>query len=693
MGLSVLRSGERRRQALRFRPASLESLEGRQLLAASSAVGLVSWNAAMTDSVKTGALLPSISADGRYEVFQAALSDAVSGVNAQQLNVYVRDRLANTTRLVSADPSGTNGGNQMSRNAIISANGRFVVFVSNATNLDPLVNSGNNPRNKSNIYVRDLQSNTTKLVSVNFRGNGPAIGGLSSTFDININPTISADGRFIAWQSDANDVVANDGNARTDVFVRDMQAGVTSVVSAAADGSGSGNSTSNNPIISADGSTIAFTSLASDLDPTVTSPFSYSDYQVYSYNVASRVSTLVSTDLAGTAAGNDTSVFPSLSSDGRLIAFQSWARNLVTTPLNNSISSPDVYVRNMATKTTTLVSVNANGTASGNSSSFSPNISADGTSILFSSLANDLVTNDLDGNDVPSKDVFLRNIVTGKTALVSVNVDGSNSGNNTSDMPNQTYVNAAQQYSGAISANGRFVLFVSQATDLVAGFVKQNDTRFDYDVYLRDMESGTTTLVSRQLGTTTFGGNRGSGTAALTPDGLVVAFQSTSSNMVPKDSNGGVNQTDVFAFAPTATPPPPSNSPVRVSRVQWVFDTRNRQLLRQVVVFFSGDLNRGRAANRANYRLALPGRGGSFDASNARVLRVSSASYDSGRRAVTLTLASGLTLQRNMSVQLRITGQGASGLTDAQGRLIDGDGNGQAGGNATAVLRGTFIRV
>ena len=138
----------------------------------------------MTDSAACGALFPSISADGRYVAFESgsfagitlpAPSDLVDGltVTNDAPNVYVRDRLLNTTTCVSVNTSGTATGDDDSRYPIISANGQFVVFLSNATDLVPNDNEGNNPDHTQNVFVRNLATGTTTLVSVNAAGNGP----------------------------------------------------------------------------------------------------------------------------------------------------------------------------------------------------------------------------------------------------------------------------------------------------------------------------------------------------------------------------------------------------------------------------------------------------------------------------------------------------------------------------------------
>jgi hypothetical protein len=538
----------RRRRA--FRP-SATILEERRLLSG-SAVELIDRNSAGTDASDTGALFPSISADGRYVTYESPSTDLINGLTVTvAMNIYVRDRLTNKTSLVSINMSGTNGGNDSSNDPIISANGNTVVFLSSATDLTANNNPTNNPENKNNVFAWSRATNTLTLVSVNYEGTGPGNDPDTQEFGTAANISVSADGRYVAFQSAATDLVPNIPNINdyTNVYVRDLLTNTTILVSRDVAGTDCGDGPSNNPVISADGSTVAFDSLANNLDPNHTYVEPFVSYQVYAStlrNDAMNTTKLVSIDPTGTTPGNDTSASSSLSYNGQMFAFQSAASNLVSIPVQ---SVEDVYVRDLATNTTQLASINDAGTADADSSSFAPQISGDGDHVLFYSLADDLTTNNTNGNT----NVFERNLTTNTTQLVSGSGTGTNSGDKTSRLANETIVNASQQASGQISDNGRYVLFVSLATNLVPGFVDEqlNDPYYGFDLYLRDTEANTTTLLSHQVGTTTTGGDQISGTADMTPDGGYVAFQSIADNLVPVDNNG---QTDVFATPAPFTP-------------------------------------------------------------------------------------------------------------------------------------------
>ena len=234
-----------------------------------------------------------------------------------------------------------------------------------------------------------------------------------------------------------------------------------------------GNAPSNHPVISSDGSTVAFDSLANDLDPSYTGLEPFDNYQVYAStlnytNDTVSATHLVSVDPTGTTAGNGTSIEPSLSDNGQIVAFQSAAENLVSTP--NGGSYNDIYVRDLATSTTQLVSVNDTNTATGDSSSFAPQISGDGDHVLFYSLADDLTSNATDGNE----NVFERNLTTNTTQMVSVSATSTAGGAGWSYLANQTLENASQQVTGQISDNGQYVVFQSVADNLVANYVPEN---------------------------------------------------------------------------------------------------------------------------------------------------------------------------------------------------------------------------
>jgi Ca2+-binding RTX toxin-like protein len=477
-----------------------------------SAVDLVSINIEGTDSGNASSLVYEISADGRFVAFHSDADNLVTSDSNGGRDVFVRDLQSGTTTLVSVNNDGTDSGNGSSRYSAISAEGRFVTFYSDADDLVAMDSNG-----ERDVFVSDLQSGITTLVSVNKDGTDSGNG--SSR-----NSAISADGRFVTFYSNADDLVAMDTNGTWDVFVRDLHSGITSLVSVNNDATDSGNDSSWYPEISADGRFVAFTSRADDLVATDTNGTS----DVFVRDLKSGTTSLVSVNNDTTDSGNGISSKPMLSADGRFLAFVSLANDLVATD-NNSMS--DVFVRDLQSGTTSLVSVNNDATDSGAGNSGDMGytvISADGHFVAFNSVADDLVDTDTNG----AWDIFVRDLQSGTTTLVSVNRDGTNSATGNSKFP-------------VISADGRFVAFTSLAEDLVP-----TDTNSASDVFVRDLQSETTTLVSiNRDGTNSATGD--SKVPVISADGRFVAFGSLADDLVARDTN---STWDIFAYEVFAAP-------------------------------------------------------------------------------------------------------------------------------------------
>jgi Tol biopolymer transport system component len=327
----------------------------------------------------SGSYNPSISADGRFVAFTSNASNIVPGDTNNTYDIFVRDTLTNTTTRLSVDSAG----NQADRNsdgASISADGRFVAFLSNASNLVP-----GDTNSSYDIFVRDTLTNTTTRVSVDSAGN-------QADNDSNF-PSISADGRFVAFTSNASNIVPGDTNISFDIFVRDTLTNTTTRVSLDSAGN-QGDSLSFAPSISADGRFVAFTSNASNLVPGDTHKYN----GIFVRDTLTNTTTRLSVDSAGNPA-NGFSYNPSISADGRFVAFTSNASNIVPGDTNNSF---DIFVRDTLTNTTTRVSVDSAGNQ-GNSYSSSPSISADGRFVAFNSFSSNIVPGDTNN----SFDIFV----------------------------------------------------------------------------------------------------------------------------------------------------------------------------------------------------------------------------------------------------------------------------------------------
>jgi Tol biopolymer transport system component len=304
--------------------------------------------------------------------------------------VFLRDLLTGTTELVSVAIGGGPGNNWSSNRPSISVDGRYVAFESSATNLVPVGTHGSDQ-----VYVRDRQTGTTELVS---QSDGGTVGNGVSHW-----PSISADGRYVAFNSFASNLVPGDTNSEIDVFVRDRQTGTTERVSVATDGT-QGNGTSYLPSMSADARYVVFESAASNLVPGDTNQ---SD-DIFVRDRRTGTTQCVSVAPNG-AHGLSGSFQPSISADGRFVAFVSGARNLVP----GAMGAEQVIVRDLYSPTYQCVSVSSGGAQSLGGSG-NPSISADGRFIAFESPASNLVPNDTNG----FTDVFVHDrAATGFTSL------------------------------------------------------------------------------------------------------------------------------------------------------------------------------------------------------------------------------------------------------------------------------------
>ena len=323
---------------------------------------------------------PALNLDGRWLAFTSSASNLVGSDGNHTTDVFVRDQQTHTIRLVSRTPGGA-AGNAASDRPSISDDGTRVAFRSSATDLVPGGNA------VPAIYVRDLTAGTTTRVSVT--STGTAANGASDT------PRISGDGRSVVFASDADNLVAGDTNHRTDVFVHDLVTGATELVSQRAnDGPQGGTSTA--PAINHDGRYIAFKSTSTNLVPNDTN----GGADIFLRDRVNQTIQRVSVSSAGAQAKSGSSS-PAISADGRLVAFDSPADDLIGTDRNGST---DVFVRDLAGFTTSLVSAD-NRNDEGAGSSRTPAFSADGRYVVFQTTA---ALVDTDGNGV--SDIYVRDL-------------------------------------------------------------------------------------------------------------------------------------------------------------------------------------------------------------------------------------------------------------------------------------------
>ncbi len=369
---------------------------------------------------------PALSADGRYMAFVSAAMNLVPGDAFGTNDVFLKDFLTGNITRVSTDSAGA-AANGHSSLPYISADGRHVVFESLASNLVEGDTNG-----QADIFVKDIQTGETRMVSTDSNGvQGDAASG---------RPSISADGRYVVFSSDSTNLVAGDSNNRLDVFLKDLQTGETTRVSTTSGGI-QGNNDSLFGFISADGNSVAFHSSASNFVAGDTN----GTMDVFVKDLRSNEIKAASTNSSGELAGN--SVDPFLSADGRYVVFLSTAANLVDGDTNGS---RDVFIKDLQTDETKRLSTDSNGNET-SGGCYDCILSADGRYVAFHSLAGDLVPGDTNG----SYDAFLKDVQTGEILRLSTDA-ASVQGN-------------AASLSPVLSADGRYVGFLSAASNLVAG--------------------------------------------------------------------------------------------------------------------------------------------------------------------------------------------------------------------------------
>jgi hypothetical protein len=511
-------------------------------------------------SANHASTFPIITPDGRFVAFESTATDLVTNnVGTNVINIYLRDLSSNTTVLASVSTNGIDGGNADSKLAGVSPDGRYVLFTSALRYLYSPINT------LSDVFLRDLQTQQTYWVSsnmvqslgTNVAFSNPAMSGdgqhivfraqkwvsmtrlvvrydLSSDTSLVISsnatasyidkwdypgPTISQDGSVVAYM-DFTTAISPSYFSIKQIYVWDAASNTNVLVSVASDGSTAGNADSISPVLSADGRTLAFLSQATNLvDNTPAS----SRGRIYIRNLVAGVTKLASSKINLGKPQNDDVEDPVLSADGSLVAFSSLSDGLVDHDDNDA---EDVFVSDVQTGVTELISSKSStiDSLTPYASSFMPanGISGDGRFVVFSTSANNLAAGDAN----LQRDVYVRDLVTGKIQLVSVNADGTGAGNGVSMQP-------------SISADGKLVTFQSTSSDLVTG-----DTNGLTDVFIRDTATGQTRLVSAAFGSS--GSARGNSVdPIISPNGHFVLFRSNAVNLT---NNIGSSRSRVGEF-------------------------------------------------------------------------------------------------------------------------------------------------
>jgi Tol biopolymer transport system component len=437
-----------------------------------------------------------ISNDGRY------LSYMIDNGSTRSTMLY--DRILNQTTRLDVDPQG-NVGNDSSGYPSLSGTGSVATFISRADNFP-----GGSGLDYWHVYRRGITANTLDLISRY---------AVATTNDDSTDPSLSADGQSVVFTSNATNLLPEqDDDGEEDVYLYDRTLDIVLLVSA----DGSGNALGGNmPQVSGNGAYVAY----------------QREGMIYRWERATNSTVMVSVSNSG-IPGDFISWEPSISDNGRYVAFASGATNLVPGDTNNLL---DIFVRDVVAGTTTRVSVAGNG-AQSDGDSFDAALSADGRYVAFSSLAITLAP----GEEFPSFDIFVHDRTTGETTRLTRLYDGA-------PLP----LNGTTRYP-AISADGRYVVFQS-AERLVA----DDSPVFPWtDVYIIDRQTyGVGRLSVARDGVP---GDGNSERPVLSANGLVVAYQSGAGNLVVGDTN---NARDVFrTIRPVSYPPAgPTPTPIPTS--------------------------------------------------------------------------------------------------------------------------------
>jgi CSLREA domain-containing protein len=322
---------------------------------------------------------PAVSGDGRYVAFVAAGPLIPTDTN-NLADIYVRDRTSGSIERVSVSNSGTQATGLSAEKPSISDDGSKVAFASAATNLVAGDTNG-----QVDVFVRDRTAGTTRRVSV-------ATGGTQATGSSGF-PALSGDGRFVAYQSSADNLVALDTNGRDDIFVHSIADNATERVSVSTLGT-QASSQSQGAAMNEDGSVVVFATASA-----LVSEDTNEQNDIYLRNRSTSTTERVSVG-AGGAQANSGSTGASVSGSGNLVAFDSVATNLVADDGNGR---QDIFVRDRSASTTTLASVSSSG-VQGDGNSHKATISADGSAVVFSSAATNLVAGDTNSQG----DIFVR---------------------------------------------------------------------------------------------------------------------------------------------------------------------------------------------------------------------------------------------------------------------------------------------
>ncbi len=430
-----------------------------------------------------------ISPDGTKIAFETSASNLGPTDTNESPDIYLRDLTTGTTTLVTRNANATDSGDSGAVGAVFSPDGTRLAFTSSATDLDPIDQDW-----ESDLYIADLASGQIHLVTPGPSNCGAAHSG---------GPAFSPDGSKLVYSRQYWDMDFSNGN---EIYVHDLATGVDTRVTRHGGGTGCTDLGSEYAGFNADGTSLLLTSEVGDLGPVDTNGLT----DVFRYDLATGGISLISANAGATDTAGGQSSSPTYTPDGQAIVFASTAGDLGPTDGNGST---DIYRRDLVTGEVTLLSTDANGQAAGGGLG-GATVSPSGSMIAFMTTAHSFGVTDTNG----LWDVYARELATGETTLVSVNAEGTDSGNSFSGSPR----------------------FIDDDTIIFGGLASNlgpADAGSDGDVYIRDLDAGRTTLVSANADRTD-GGNGLSNLPKVSSNGSLVAFLSEADDLGPPDANG-----------------------------------------------------------------------------------------------------------------------------------------------------------
>jgi Tol biopolymer transport system component len=529
---------------------------------------LVSVNAAGTGGGNADSIPTGISTNGQFVLFESFASNLVTKLTTGKGDVYLRDVVNGQTLLVSVHTSRA-GANAVSRDSVLTPDGRYVAFSSLASDLVP-----NDTNGIFDVFIRDTVGATTELVSVGATGSTNS--GVASVSRI---PSVTPDGRYVLFYSTATNLLPG-VPAVGELFLRDTLSNTTAWVSAGAQGlfqnspASNFNSVSFNAALSDDGNYVAYEACSpgfpspaygfilrynrqtgltdivntnayvqplflreneASLDMTPDGRFiayvgntgqisgvpelNFTN-AVFLWDAESGSNTLVSVNLTNGVTPGAESDLPAISTNGQYVTFVSSDTNLTTNVLSGAFH---LYRRDMLAGVTQLVDTDTNGAGAGVTPDTAAVMSADGSLVAYQSDSGNITTNDRNR----AFDLFISDFTNQRTELISARDPA---------LPSVTPDGSSGISVFSVSPNGRFVAFASEADDIAAG-----DTNGLWDVFVRDLLNGTNALVS--VAPNGFSANGASFEPSISGDGRYVAFSSYASNLVAGDTNASQ---DVF---------------------------------------------------------------------------------------------------------------------------------------------------